>query len=679
MTNVIHKEKVRVAALCWLTAMLSLVTGNVLAQMRTDGEAFRLYNIVPMYIGHETEQAARCIEMYERTGADLALYSLTLHPEGNPARAKVDRYIASYRAFAKALEGTKVRPGVLVQAILGHWRRIDKEVEPWMRSVDHEGKVARFCPLDPGYADYIDYVFTEIAKCRPAFVLTDDDVRVFVYGGTGAECFCARHVAKFNALRGTHHDSKSLAATIRASKQGDPDYEAFHVLQCELIEDLVLGRARAALDAVDPQIPGGVCLANAWSCFGAPAARRMAAKGQRPLMRAPTGCYLERLTAARFPEIFQKIQRYVEFYRDSGTDVLDEADTCPHNLWSKSARAFYTHLVAAAFAGMRGAKIWHVNGIKASGAMVPKAYTDVLARHRGQLDALAKAVEGTRGVGLAAPCFTNAPGFHPTENCFGNFTEPSDLEGCLFAFGLPLAASRDFGDPGRIIVLSRKSEVNRLTDDELRQILSGRVLVLREAAVALDARGLAKWIGTSAREEPLQFTSEYDLLNGATMAHSSSYAGSVRFVPAEGARTLSEFRYRDPVSGESAAVAPASVHFRNELGGEVVTCGYHAKMLALELFSGERKRWLVSVVDLLSGADRFALCEEDQDVLMAERRSADGTRIVLAVNLNSEPIENLRLRVPAGKKVERLADDGSWAVPATNSLGFYEVAVFRIR
>ena len=49
------------------------------------GADYRLYNVVPMYLGHEAEQAARCIEMLERTGEGTALYSLTLHPEGRPA------------------------------------------------------------------------------------------------------------------------------------------------------------------------------------------------------------------------------------------------------------------------------------------------------------------------------------------------------------------------------------------------------------------------------------------------------------------------------------------------------------------------------------------------------------------------------------------------------------------
>ena len=101
-----------------LAAVVVLATAG--ASFADSGSGYRLYNVVPMYLGHETEQAARCVEMFERTGEDTALYSLTLHPEGRPATDKVDKYVASYRAFAAALKGTKVKPGILVQAILGH-------------------------------------------------------------------------------------------------------------------------------------------------------------------------------------------------------------------------------------------------------------------------------------------------------------------------------------------------------------------------------------------------------------------------------------------------------------------------------------------------------------------------------------------------------------------------------
>ena len=51
-------------------------------------ENFRFYNIVPCNIGREELQAQDVIELEARTGIRIALYCLTLHPEGFPARKK---------------------------------------------------------------------------------------------------------------------------------------------------------------------------------------------------------------------------------------------------------------------------------------------------------------------------------------------------------------------------------------------------------------------------------------------------------------------------------------------------------------------------------------------------------------------------------------------------------------
>ena len=49
------------------------------------GADFTLYNVVPFSPGAERVAAADAREYLERTGNDLVLYSLTLHPEGRPA------------------------------------------------------------------------------------------------------------------------------------------------------------------------------------------------------------------------------------------------------------------------------------------------------------------------------------------------------------------------------------------------------------------------------------------------------------------------------------------------------------------------------------------------------------------------------------------------------------------
>ena len=639
---------------------------------------YTLYNIVPNAIGLEAEQAAKAVELETRTGVDLSLYSLTLHPEGVPARAKVDRYVASYRKFAEALKGTKVRPAVLVQAILGHWPRVDKDIEPWERTIDQDGKTVRFCPLDPGFGAYIDYVFTELAKAHPAFILLDDDVRAFSHG---AECFCATHVRIFNERYGTSFDSKGLREAVAKSRPGERIYDGFLALQREMLDEHVIARIRRAIDAVDPTIPGGTCVASEEHRFCLASARRMAAKGQVPVMRASTGCYQERMTCARVPYNVLRMLGFSEFHRGEAVNILDEADTCPQNLWSKSSRSFFSHLAVSAFVGFRGAKTWYVNGLRTSGRPVTVAYTDVLAENRGFLSALVREIEGSSLTGLAVPCFTNFPNWHVSGNHDEFFVENSSAGPLVCVpFGVPLCAAKELGEKGRVYALASAEEVRRLSDADLDSLFSGKVMVFRDAALELTRRGRSDLTGVVAEPAPMQANAERDLASGVRMAWSSAMDGSVRFTAAEGAETLSDFTYAAYAGAKDVeSVAPASVLYRNRLGGTVATVSYHDGIYGLHRYSEARKAWFVSIVDRLSGGD-WAVCLNDQDVLVLERRRPDGARIVLVENLNSEPIRDLRLRLPAGIRVERLMPDGSWAAADKGiPVGFYETVVLRTR
>ena len=129
---------------------------------------FALYNVVPFSPGREAEAASNAMEYRDRTGGDMVLYMLTLHPEGKPAMKKAESHIASYRALRREMEGSGMRLGILVQSILGHWPRVDKDIEDWTRTVNIKGEKVRFCPDDPGFAKYIEDVFSLIAAEHPA-------------------------------------------------------------------------------------------------------------------------------------------------------------------------------------------------------------------------------------------------------------------------------------------------------------------------------------------------------------------------------------------------------------------------------------------------------------------------------------------------------------------------------
>jgi hypothetical protein len=644
--------------------------------------SYELHNIVPMWLGHEAEQASKAVDLAARTGVRLSLYSLSLHPEGRPAQAKADRLIDSYRAYARALKGTDVRVGVLVQSILGHWPRNDREIEPWTRTIDQDGRAVRFCPLDPGFGAYIDRVFTELACERPAFILTDDDIRAYSHG---CECFCPRHVALFNARRGTSYDADGLRAAVATGKPGEADYDAFLALQREMIEEHVVGRIRRAIDAVDPTIPAGVCIAGEEHFFAGNLARRMAAKGQRPIMRCGTGCYFERLTGERFPPSVLRQLAFAEAFRGEGIGLLDEADTCPHNLWSKSSRAFFTHLATSAFAGYAGAKTWFVNAVKGSGVPVSRAYTDVLAGHRDFLSVLSDAVSGSAFRGLMAPCFTRPKNWHMTREHGEFFVEENVCTNLAVAFGVPMGVSRDFGSRENVFALSSHAEVERLSEAELERLLSGRVFVFREAALALTERGRADLLGVRMEPSTIRFTQER-ASDGLNLPATSSLSGSVRLTMETGAEMLSEFVFG--LAGcEGEPVSPASVLFTNRLGGRVVTTAYTPCVHYLERFNEARKSWFVRCLDRLSDGRPPVVAGNDQDVLLLERGTTDA-RYVLAVNLNPEPIGRLSLRLEDGCRVRRLDDAGIWR-PVVQTrcgvfaeldvpVGFYETVVLKI-
>ena len=112
---------------------------------------FTFLNIIPCTPGEEKRLAAQAVDYVNRTGNDIVLYSLTLHPEGVPAMEKPRKLLESYRTLKNELAGTDVKLGILLQAILGHWPRVDKNIEPWTRTVDANGRVVRFCPLDVNF------------------------------------------------------------------------------------------------------------------------------------------------------------------------------------------------------------------------------------------------------------------------------------------------------------------------------------------------------------------------------------------------------------------------------------------------------------------------------------------------------------------------------------------------
>jgi len=166
---------------------------------QTFEQNFVFFNILPYSPGAERQLADEAMEYTQRTGNRNVLYSLSMHPAGYPAMKKAFSMLESYRKLKAALQGTSVRLGVLFQSVLGHGARCfpptdlkARPVEPWVRMVDAEGNLTRYCPLDERFQKYIFDMTVLFAKEAPCFILGDDDIRSFA---PLAECFCELHTA----------------------------------------------------------------------------------------------------------------------------------------------------------------------------------------------------------------------------------------------------------------------------------------------------------------------------------------------------------------------------------------------------------------------------------------------------------------------------------------------------
>lgn len=640
---------------------LSCVAAEVANPSLLASGRYTMLNIVPTSIGSEDVAAADALELYEKAGVDHPLYSMTLHPEGKPAMAKVERVVASYHRFADALKGTGVKPGILLQAIVGHWPRTDKEIEPWQRTIDIKGNAVRFCPFDPGYRAYIREVGRRLAAEHPSVILADDDVRAF---SPHAECFCSLHAAEYGRRLKREFTSETMRAHVASLAYDHPDTAVFAELQKDTVLT-VLKELRAGIDEVDPSIPGGCCQSGwVWERDRLPEYARVMSGGAKPFFRLGDGNYAEHSAKDDYPWLLTRsLALFARARSACDADLITEADTWPQNLWAKSGAAFHANLAHGAFIGTVGAKIWLVNCHR-DGIPVTRHYTKVLADHRGYYDALGAAGAKGAQTGFVLPLQGRYPvdAIKDAARDRTEFFEKVNWVTRVFGvFGIPFRVSFDLDDESCVYALGTRKSVARFSDDDLRKMMKHRVVVEGDAVDTLLERGFGGLIGVKVASGAGTFTGERHEATGlfAPLPESSK---PTLFAPVEGAETLSSLVWRPyKAATEFTRVTSAATFFRNALGGRIVCMAYHFRLGGGFCHSESRKKIMFDILSKLSDDDLEGASLNDQNMLVQVRKGGDGWRYVHSTNLNPDFTGDLRIRVKRRPgAVERLSDHGVW-------------------
>ena len=580
----------------------------------------------------------------EETIVDGIAWMASVHPQGNPAADIASQYAAVYRQVEPMVRSRSgVKQGILLQSTMGHGG-YPGEVSGYQTMVRANGtSIYRMCPLDSRFMDYVARTCRTFAALKPDFFMVDDDTRLGSEGAHG--CFCPLHLAALKEATGREWTREEAAKRVSS---GDAE---FLKTWDKIYFDTMAGLFKTIRSNFLPETPGILCTTGEPFHFrhAKTFAKMLAAPGQMPVVRGAGANYCGN-------NIYHCIERragYALQLKEIGEEVvyLQEADTCPQQLWACSATREYETMVLLALEGVKGAKIWITRTGMTRERRSQFAYRRILSENRGILEWAAQA--DFRQGGVVVPNI----GTGDKRGWLGFAERYLALTGIPYRYG-------ESGD-GEVTALCA-TMLPRLSRAEIERILSGRVLLDGTGANWLAANGYADLIGADAKpwaRKTIQVHLDENGVSLGGMRVDRALADLTSLRP--GAEILSRL-YNVPSRGATPVYeAPGSIAFSSALGGRVIVLAQPVResmpsYFNHTLFSESYQAWIVRLFERLGGRlpVRFAgagpvLCE-------VGRTTADGDVFVLDPLDIDDLVEPEMEFAMMPVRIERLQGDGTW-------------------
>ncbi len=637
----------------------NLCSGGVLKNLRTDAPALRFPVIVPIYGNDdETLSQTRALikHIHETAGVNEFAVCLPLNPQGKDPYVKVKIYAERFGRLKKYMDIPGIRLGVLMQQTIGHsatWNKNPNRDLTWQRTVTMNNDPSiRFCPLDPDFREYIRKSVAGIFAHKPDFTIWDDDLRGYIQDKP--ECFCMRHVQYFNDKYKTNYSPTELQEAVRNAPDNDKLLKQFAEARFETLADF-MSMIRSELDKCNPDADGIFCTVGTQTTDMARFAKVTAGKNPTSV-RIGSGLYLEREVRAIVNRTV-KTSIQVAMLRDELDQMLDESDTCPHSLFSKTAQTMNLHIVIGLLHGLDGGKLWIANTRFYDPETIIK-FPQTIGRNQGLYRELHRTLKGVKwhGATLSVPCAYDDP--RPTYP--GSFyNQMSWIEQLTGFIGLPHNYAKA---KVKAIHLLCGTQVNYFTTEELKRFLAEGCILDAAAAKLLAEKNLAQYVGVKP-EALTEKASAGEWMKG--MDYPIRVFGDTKYklVPVDSANApeyLSEFRDNDFYQSEvTKKVCDGAALFKNSLGGKVVTVPFEISVSRISVVP-ERQNYMRKIYDLMGVLPAWSC--EPFDIYFRFGTLANGKQDIAAVcNISYEPMEEVNIgvkKVPS--KIEKLAQDGGW-------------------
>lgn len=611
------------------------------------------FSIMPLDERYVEEICNDIKDQYEKGIANLALFCMTLVPEDNPPKNKVEGLCRKYDRFRDRLSEMGLECGILVQASLGHGYPINERF-PFQRYVgrlDGEEK-NKYCPYDEGFREHFRGVMRTLAKHHPKAIMLDDDFRLLFFYGKG--CACELHMKRFNELAGTNLSREELNEYLCRHGE-DSEYGKIYL---ETQREALVGAAKAmrmGIDSVDPSIQGMYCTTGKACEFAPEIAATLAGEGNPTIVRTFNGVYCPQGTK-KFTHPLYNTASEVAILKDRVDVLLAESDTCPHNRYAMSAQQMHSFLVGAILEGAVGSKKW-ITRLMNYEPQAGKAYRKCLEKHCGFYASLKKLVPDLKPLGCRIPVFDK-----PSFSLASEHWDPSN-DGWSAYFlervGIPLY----FSAKNDGVTFLEGNVDRRYSDEQIKDLFKGNVVLASDTANNLNKRGFIEltgvevcpWTGQGITGELVCFDQNI----------CQTQKNSMELKPINDRVCIESYAYQS--SDENITkeyLFPASTVYKNPLGGTTVVfsgtpvCDFYYTE-GFSFLNETRKKQLVR---MLKGMNSLPLYYPgDAELYLRAGTMPDGKLFVAVFNLGFDPLDALPLCVEESiASVELLGADGAW-------------------
>jgi len=610
------------------------------------------YTIMPLDERYLDEICLDIKEQYEKGIATMALFKMTLVPEGVPPKKKAEEFCGIYDLFRDRLAEMGLECGILVQETIGHGYALNEpsSFQKYVGRTDGEEKT-KCCPYDENLRQHFHDVMKTIASHKPKAIMVDDDFRLLFFYGRG--CTCPLHMKRLSELCGREVTREELNERIEKYGESDPVVQTY----LETQKEALLGAAkamRAGIDSVDATIPVSYCTTGSACEFAPDIARELAGKGNPTTVRSFVGIYSPK-GAKEFTSPMYCIAQQMALMKDKVDQIIAEGDTCPHNRYGLSARHMHSFRVGAILEGTSGSKQW-ITKLDNVEMKTGKAYRKILSEYNGFYQTLSEIVSEMTPIGCCIPVLEKP--------YYGLDVEEWDkrYDGwarcVLERLGLPLYFSKN---PGNAVFLEGDID-KHFSDEQIKDILSGTVLMASDTAEQVNARGFSAYTGVAISDYTGKTIKGDEMVKTGNVSPKQKNTKEITLLDENA--IISSWTYHSCDGRNREKLFPGTVTYQNSAGGTVTTFAGTpvAEYYYTEGFSFLNATRKQQLIDLLKSTDHLPVYYPgDMEIYLRAGKLSDGALATVWFNLSFDPMEEAELVLEKdAKEILRLMPNGTF-------------------